>query len=106
MQYAIRHISQFEYDRAIRESVMEVRVCPRTEAQQHCYSHDLSVTPRAQIFSYQDSVGNIVHHFDIPEEHDRLVLESRARVEVHAPPDLPASLRRASVRSSSTTPAA
>jgi len=92
MQYSILHITQFEYDAPISESVMEVRVCPRTEAQQHCYSHDLNVTPHAQVFSYQDFMGNIVHHFDLPGKHDRLVLESRALVEVHAVQDLPAAL--------------
>ncbi len=92
MQYSIRHITQFEYDEPICESVMEVRVRPRTEARQHCYSHDLDVTPHAHVFSYQDFMGNIVHHFDLPGDHDRLVLESRALVEVHSVQELPASL--------------
>ena len=92
MQYSIRHITKFEYDRSICESVMEVRVCPRTEATQHCYSHVLTVTPHAQLFSYQDFMGNVVHHFDLPGKHDRLELESRALVEVHPVPELPASL--------------
>jgi transglutaminase-like putative cysteine protease len=92
MQYAIRHISQFEYDKPIRESLMEVRVCPRTEAQQQRYSHDLTVTPQARIFSYQDFMGNLVHHFDVPGEHQSLLIESHAVVEVHPPPPLPDAL--------------
>lgn len=92
MQYSIRHITRFEYDRPISESVMEVRVCPRTEAQQHCYSHVLTVTPHAQLFSYQDFMGNVVHHFDLPSRHDRLELESRALVEVHTAPETPQSM--------------
>lgn len=92
MQYAIRHITQFDYDAPICESVMEVRVCPRTEAQQHCYSHDLTVTPHAQLFAFQDFMGNNVHHFDLPGSHQQLVLESRALVEVHPVQALPNSL--------------
>ena len=60
MQYAIHHVTRFQYDSPICESVMEVRVCPRTEAQQHCYSHELTVVPHAQVFSFQDFMGNII----------------------------------------------
>lgn len=92
MHYSIRHVTHLEYETPIRESVMEVRVCPRSEAQQQCYSHELTVSPHAPIFSYQDSLGNIVHHFNIPGVHDFLRLESRAIVEVQPPPPLPDSL--------------
>src|SRR3712207_3341723 len=92
MQYAIRHITHFTYEAPICESVMEVRVCPRTEAQQQCYSFDLGLTPHTQVFSYRDFMGNIIHHFDIPGSHTGLALEARALVEVRPSPELPAAL--------------
>jgi transglutaminase-like putative cysteine protease len=92
MQYAIHHITHFEYEAPISEGIMEVRGCPRTDALQQCYSFELSSTPHAQLFSYQDFMGNMVHHFDIPSPHDELKLESRALVEVRDPPTIPQSL--------------
>ena len=92
MQYAIRHITQFTYDAPISESIMEVRLCPRTDTQQQCYSFDLNVTPHAQLFSYQDFMGNMIHHFDIPGQHEELRLESRAHVEVRPVEDVPSAL--------------
>lgn len=92
MQYTIRHITQFTYAASIAESIMEVRLCPRTDTRQQCYSFELNVTPHAQIFSYQDFMGNMIHHFDIPSEHDELLLEARALVEVRQPPELPSAL--------------
>ncbi len=92
MQYTIRHISRFEYDAPIRESIMEVRMCPRTEIRQQCYTFELTATPHAKMFSYRDFMGNMIHHFDIPERHDELVLESKSLVEVKPLPDLPATL--------------
>ena len=92
MQYSIRHITHFSYGSPISQSIMEVRTCPRTDALQQCYAFELSLTPHAQLFSYQDFMGNIVHHFDIPSRHEELSLESRALVEVRQPPPLPASL--------------
>lgn len=92
MQYSIRHITHFTYGAPISQSIMEVRTCPRTDAQQQCYAFELNLTPHAQLFSYQDFMGNIVHHFDIPSKHDELSLESRALVEVRSPPPIPDSL--------------
>jgi transglutaminase-like putative cysteine protease len=92
MQYVIRHITQFTYDSPIRESRMEVRMCPRTESEQQCYSFDLTVSPRVQVFSYQDYMGNTIHHFDIPGAHDELTLTSRALVEVRPRDHLPESV--------------
>ncbi|MEZ4700391.1 MAG: transglutaminase family protein [Rhodothermales bacterium] len=89
MQYVIRHITRFSYESPIRESRMEVRMCPRTESEQQCYSFDLDITPHAQVHSYQDYMGNTIHHFDIPDVHDELTLTSRALVEVRPKDDLP-----------------
>ena len=96
MQYSIRHITHFTYGAPISQSIMEVRTCPRTDAQQQCYAFELNLTPHAQLFSYQDYMGNIVHHFDIPSKHEELSLESRALVEVREPPPVPAALPPAS----------
>jgi transglutaminase-like putative cysteine protease len=92
MQLSVRHITRFAYEAPIRDSIMEVRLCPRTDARQQCYSFELDVKPHAQLFSYQDFLGNTIHHFDIPGLHDELVLESRALVEVRPAPELPDAL--------------
>ena len=92
MQYTIRHISHFLYEAPISSSVMEVRMCPRTEAQQHCYTFDLELTPHAQLFSYRDFLGNTIHHFSIAGTHEELRLESNALVEVRPLPDPPDAL--------------
>ncbi|MEJ2504438.1 MAG: transglutaminase family protein, partial [Gemmatimonadota bacterium] len=92
MQLSVRHITHFTYEAPIRDSIMEVRLCPRTDARQQCYSFELDVKPHAQLFSYQDFLGNTIHHFDIPGLHDDLLLESRALVEVRSPPEVPDAL--------------
>lgn len=92
MQYAIRHITHFHYAQHISESIMEVRMCPRTDAQQQRYAFELKVTPHTQLFSYQDFMGNLVHHFTIPGTHPELLLEARSLVEVRDTPEIPAAL--------------
>ena len=65
MIYSVRHITNFVYEPAIRESVMEVRVQPRSEFQQRCLTFSLDVNPRANIMVYRDFLGNTVHHFEL-----------------------------------------
>ena len=86
MIYSIRHVTQFSYEPAIRESVMEVRVQPRSEAQQRCLTFSLDSNPSANIMIYRDYLGNTVHHFDIPGRHSELKIIAQALVDVLPPP--------------------
>ncbi len=92
MFYAIRHFTRYRYSRPVWQSYMEVRMHPRSENTQRCFTFQLSVSPRARIFSTTDHIGNMVHHFDIPEQHNQLTIIADALVDVDAPLDLPPSL--------------
>jgi transglutaminase-like putative cysteine protease len=90
--YSIRHLTRFRYKEPVSESIMEVRMHPRSDHTQHCLSFSLSVSPRCRVFTYRDHYGNNVHHFDIPGEHDQLVIVAESLVEQHIPMDVPAFL--------------
>ena len=92
MFYAIRHFTRYRYSRPVWQSMMEVRMHPRSENAQRCFTFQLSVSPRSRIFSYNDHTGNIVHHFDIPEPHRQLTIIADALVDVDDPDPLPESL--------------
>ncbi len=92
MQYTVRHLTRFTYDNPISESVMEVRMQPRTEQYQRCLGFELSTTPRATITAYRDPLNNIVHHFDIPGRHGQLTIVAEAIVEFVGAPSLPEAL--------------
>jgi transglutaminase-like putative cysteine protease len=85
MAYSVRHITRFRYEPAVRESVMEVRMQPRTDARQRCLSFSLDVSPRASMMMYRDFFGNAVHHFDIPGQHELIEVAAQAIVEVLPP---------------------
>ena len=90
--YSIRHLTRFRYKRPVSESIMETRMHPRSDHSQHCLSFSLAVSPRCRVFSYRDHYGNNVQHFDIPGEHDQLVIVAESLVEQQAQPDVPAFL--------------
>ena len=92
MFYAVRHFTRYRYSRPVWQSLMEVRMHPRSENMQRCFTFQLSVSPRARIFSYTDHTGNVIHHFDIPEPHRQLTIIADALVDVDPADDLPDSM--------------
>jgi transglutaminase-like putative cysteine protease len=89
MFYAIRHFTFYRYSRPVWQSMMEVRMHPRSEGNQRCFVFQLSVNPRARIFGYTDAYGNLVHHFDLPSRHGQLTIISDALVNIEAQPSIP-----------------
>jgi transglutaminase-like putative cysteine protease len=91
-RYLIRHITRFNYDVPVSESLMEVRMQPCTEGLQRCLRFELAVAPRARVFAYRDHLGNSVHHFDTPARHTQLTITARAYVELDPVPTIPPTL--------------
>jgi transglutaminase-like putative cysteine protease len=92
MFYAIRHFTRYRYSRPVWQSIMEVRMHPRTDETQRCFTFQLSVNPRARIFGFVDHLGNQVHHFDLPAHHRELTIVADALVNLDLPAPLPESL--------------
>jgi transglutaminase-like putative cysteine protease len=86
MIFSVRHVTTFRYEPAIRESLMEARLQPRSEAQQRCLSFHLEVEPSAQILQYREFLGNTVHHFDIAGSHREVKVTAQAIVEFQPTP--------------------
>jgi len=84
--YSVRHTTIFRYEPAVRESVMEVRLQPRSEGEQRCLSFTLDVEPTANILQYRDFTGNTVHHFDIAGSHAQVKVTAQSAVEVQTVP--------------------
>src|SRR3979490_3129566 len=86
MIYSVRHTTTFRYEPAVRESVMEVRLHPRSDGEQRCLNFTLDVDPVANIMQYRDFMGNIVHHFDIAGSHTQVKVTAQSSVEVQPVP--------------------
>jgi transglutaminase-like putative cysteine protease len=84
--YSVRHTTTFRYEPAVRESVMEVRLQPRSDGEQRCLSFTLDVEPAANILQYHDFAGNTVHHFDIAGSHTQVKVTAQSSVEVQNVP--------------------
>ena len=81
MFYSIRHVTRFRYSHPVRESVMELRMQPRSEGPQTLRNFQIVTNPRAQLYAYTDHFGNAVYYFNVLREHSELRIEAQSVIE-------------------------
>ena len=85
MLLKITHRTELDYSDLISESVMELRMAPRQEQDQHRLAFTLAIGPAAPALSYFDWLGNIVHSFTVNSFHRRIEIEASSVVETDRP---------------------
>ena len=80
MRLYVFHQTKYRYPSPVKESFNEVRLKPISNEWQKCESCFVNVIPTAQLRQYLDLNGNLVHHFEIPQDHSKLIIESRSTV--------------------------
>lgn len=81
MLLKIKHQTDLLYSHLISESVMELRMAPRQENDQHRLSFSLAIGPSTQASSYFDWLGNIVHAFTVNAFHASIRIVATSVVE-------------------------
>jgi transglutaminase-like putative cysteine protease len=97
MKFEVLHRTHYTYAAPVRESFNEVRLKPPSNEQQRVDSFLLKVLPTARLRHYHDFYANCVHHFEIPEPHSTLSIESRLQVTTRTRQPLPPDARPANV---------
>ncbi|WP_438434615.1 transglutaminase family protein [Gorillibacterium sp. sgz500922] len=80
MRIEIDHTTRYRYPEPVTDSVNEIRLTPRTNYRQSCFHSEVTVTPAADLFSYEDYFGNRVHAFTVNRPHKELIIRTRATV--------------------------
>jgi transglutaminase-like putative cysteine protease len=81
MRVAIEHRTTFRYDAEVVESVMDLRLGPRTDEHQRWVSFDLRVEPAGAIRRYNDGFGNAAHLVTIARPHRTIGVVTRSEIE-------------------------
>jgi transglutaminase-like putative cysteine protease len=90
--YSVTHLTLYQYSEPITDSVMEIRMQPRSDGNQRCVRFELEISPESRVIDFRDYLGNNISTFDIPAPHKRLAIKADAVVEVRPLPVLPDSL--------------
>lgn len=93
MKFDILHRTRYVYASPVRDSFNDVRLEPPSIPEQTVESFLLRVLPAVRMKHYTDFYGNWIHHFEIPEPHSYLLIESQSRVTTHWPQAIPEAAR-------------
>jgi len=88
MKYDILHRTRYVYSAPVRDSFNDVHLEPLSNLDQTVESFLLRVLPATRVNRYSDFYGNWVQHFEVPEAHLYLLVESQSRVRTHPIPPL------------------
>jgi transglutaminase-like putative cysteine protease len=88
MKLDILHRTRYVYASPVRDSLNDVRLEPPSIPEQTVESFLLRVLPAVRMRHYTDFYSNWVHHFEIPESHGYLLIESQSQVVTHWPPPI------------------
>lgn len=80
MRLRVHHRTEYRYTSLVNRSSNELRLQPLDSPGQRCESFLPAVLPATRMTQYRDLFANVVHHFELPEPHERLVIDSRATV--------------------------
>lgn len=85
MLLKLTHRTELDYSELISESVIELRMSPRQELDQHRLSFTLGIGPQTPALSYFDWLGNLVHSFTVNSFHRKIQIEATSIVETDRP---------------------
>ena len=90
------HRTTFHYGAPVTHSLNTLHLEPRTFPYQKTLSSLIRVIPATRLRRFSDLFQNITHHFELPEPHWKLEIESRIRVH-NLPLDISDASRAATV---------
>ena len=85
--FKIQHITTYEYDRLIQESMNEIKIFP-LQSGQEILQHDLLITGNPELYYFYDYWDNKTANFNLFPPHQKLVIESRLKVRTTGSSDL------------------
>jgi transglutaminase-like putative cysteine protease len=82
--FRIHHVTRYEYDRPVKESVNEIKIFPYKCPEQEILQHDLLITGQPEVQTFTDYWGNKSGNFNLLPPHKMLTIESKLLVRTTA----------------------
>lgn len=85
-EFKIQHVTQYSYDRPVRDSANQIILFPIVDIYQDVANHELHITGNPVVDTYIDYYGNEVGTFTYLEPHNELIINSEIKVTTHPRP--------------------
>ncbi|HRH51461.1 MAG TPA: transglutaminase family protein [Panacibacter sp.] len=86
--FKIHHVTRYEYNRPVRESMNEIKIFPFACLEQETLSHELIISNQPDVNTFIDYWGNKTGVFNVMQVHNKLVIESKLLLRTTAPNQL------------------
>lgn len=83
--FNIHHITKYEYDRPVKESVNEIKIYPFADSSLEVLNHEVNITGQPDILMIKDYWGNQTGMFNLMPSHKELIIESKLIVRTLMP---------------------
>ena len=83
--FNIHHVTKYEYDRPVKESVNEIKIYPFNSPLQHVLYHEINISGSPEVMIANDYWGNRSGMFNLMPSHTELVIESKLAVRHRLP---------------------
>ena len=84
MNFAIRYLTEYEYDGEVVDNLNALRVKPLGNDRQRCDEFSVRLTPEVRLHRHADYFGTEVVEFEVSRPHRQLTIDVRARVSTKA----------------------
>jgi transglutaminase-like putative cysteine protease len=91
--FKIHHITKYQYEEAVKESINEIRIFPYQCAEQEVLQHTLRITGNPAVYTFSDYWNNTAGTFNLLAPHKELVIESKLIVRAVVPTEFQLSTR-------------
>jgi transglutaminase-like putative cysteine protease len=91
MNFDIRYLTEYRYETKVADNLNALRVRPATTSTQRVDDFHVRIDPEARLQRHLDYFGTEVIEFGVPQPHDHLSIDVRARVVTAEPPEPPAA---------------
>ncbi len=75
--FKIHHLTKYEYDRPVKESMNEIKIFPYQCPEQELLQHELIITTNPDVLVFTDYWGNKTGVFSLLQPHKELIIESK-----------------------------
>jgi len=89
MNFAIRYLTQYEYDSDVVDNLNALRVKPHGNGRQRCDEFGVRLNPEVRLHRHTDYFGTEVVEFEVSRPHRQLSIDVRARVGTKPSPEPP-----------------
>jgi transglutaminase-like putative cysteine protease len=91
MNFAIRYLTNYQYDADVVDNLNALRVKPSGNGRQRCDEFSVRLAPEVRLHRHIDYFGTEVVEFEVSRPHRALTIDVRARVTTKPAPEPPAA---------------